>query len=75
ISYSTKIATLYGELIIPKAIVSVISNISDVETALIKAEQDFLTALGEGGATPGFGVAVFFGSLITLVIFYKKRRK
>ena len=74
-SYSTKIATLYGELIMPKAIVSVISNITDAETALETAETDFLVALGEEAAAPGFEIVVFFGSLITLAILNKKRRK
>ena len=75
-SYSTKIATLYGELIMPKAIVSVIANTSDAETALMDAEAAFLDALGEAPTTaPGFGIFAFFASLLILVVFVRKRRK
>ncbi len=75
-SYSTKIATLYGELIMPKAIVSVIANTSDAETALIDAEAAFLDALGETpSSAPGFGIFAFFASLLILVVFVRKRRK
>ncbi|MHA2202223.1 MAG: ABC transporter substrate-binding protein, partial [Candidatus Hodarchaeales archaeon] len=75
-SYSTKIDTLYGELIMPKAITKVIANTTDAATALEEAETAFLDALGEApAATPGFGVLAFFGSLLTLVVLIKKRRK
>ncbi|MFX1537196.1 MAG: ABC transporter substrate-binding protein [Promethearchaeota archaeon] len=75
-SYSIKIDTLYGELIMPKAINKVIANTTSAEVALEEAEADFLDALGEApAATPGFEVLVFFGGLFTLVVLLKKRRK
>jgi multiple sugar transport system substrate-binding protein len=75
-SYSTKVDTLYGELIIPKAINKVIANTTTAEVALQEAEADFLDALGEAPtATPGFEVLVFFGGLFTLVVLLRKRRK
>ncbi len=79
-SYSTKIATLYGELIMPKAIVKVIANTTDAATALAEAETTFKAAVGEEvesseEGAPGFGAAVFLSSLSILVIFYRKRWK
>ncbi len=74
-SYAVQVSKLYGELIMPKAIVSVISNITDAESALAKAEADLKDVLGIA-TTPGFGAALFFASLLILVIFVgKKRRK
>ena len=73
-SYSTKIATLYSELIMPKAVVEVISNISDAQTAVTNAQADFKKALGETTGAPGFGVLSLF-SLITLAIVFRKKKK
>ena len=76
-SYSTDIATLYGELIMPKAIVSVISNISTAIEALESAEYDFYLALDRDPPTTPVvtvfstvisGTTVFITSIITSVV-------
>ena len=65
-SYSTDIATLYGELIMPKAITAVISDISTVAEALDVAEYDFYVALGrDPPTTPPY---TFVTTIYTTVI-------
>ncbi|MFX1514588.1 MAG: ABC transporter substrate-binding protein [Promethearchaeota archaeon] len=56
-SYSTDIATLYGELIMPKAINKVIANTTSAENALVEAEEEFYAALGKPIPTTGPGTA------------------
>ncbi|MHA2365425.1 MAG: ABC transporter substrate-binding protein [Candidatus Hodarchaeales archaeon] len=74
-SYASKIATLYTELIMPKAIVAVISNITTTEAALETAETDFKEALGEEEAAPGFELIALLSSILILAIIERKRRR